>query len=402
MSNQFSTLKNTIKEFLKLDEEIRSLAKARLERVKLKDKLSKEIMNYYKLNNINTLDVTNDVMKQKLELVESERHPSVNKKFLRVALEKYVNNDKVVSEMIDYILAERNNVSTVSYKLKRIIPDKKKSSSSSSSIDAMSLIKQSDADKIKDRFAKLAEFAIIKDGIEPLNNINKNKPTDNIIISTPIQNTNKQINIAENETKTKPDTIKEKEVVKKIQEEEVEEEFEEEVEEEEVDLDDIPEEDTGYTEDPPQVGIEIKKENTIRNIISNRLDENTNTNVKVIGAIPVPVSVSIQKLQPQSQPTLRNDNNETKKEIENKALESWKILTGYSTKIPNLHKWLLIQQEKIKCIKSKEQFNSEKYNLLMSSLNSKEKELDNATKYNNEINSLRHNISQYIQFNYKK
>ena len=130
------------------------------------------------------------------------------------------------------------------------------------------------------------------------------------------------------------------------------------------------------------------------------MDENTNTNVKVIGAIPVPVSVSIQKLQPQ--PTLRNDNNETKKEIENKALESWKILTGYSTKIPNLHKWLLIQQEKIKCIKSKEQFNSEKYNLLMSSLNSKEKELDNATKYNNEINSLRHNISQYIQFNYKK
>ena len=194
MSNQFSTLKNTIKDFLKLDEEIRSLTKARSERVKQKEKLSKEIMNYYKVNNINTLDVTNEVMKQKLELVESERHPSVNKKFLRVALEKYCNNDKVVSDMIDYILTERSNVSTVSYKLKRIIPDKKKAASSLSSIDAMSLIKQSDADKIKDRFAKLAEFAIIKDGIEPLNNnMNKNKTSDNIIISNPSKQSPQQI-----------------------------------------------------------------------------------------------------------------------------------------------------------------------------------------------------------------
>jgi hypothetical protein len=371
MSNQFSTLKNTIKEFLKLDEEIRSLNKAKLERVKLKEKLSKEIMNYYKINNINTLDVTNEAMKQKLELVESERHPSVNKKFLRVALEKYCNNDKIVDDMISHILSERSNVSSVSYKLKRIIPDKKKSSSV---VDAMSLIKQSDADKIKDRFAKLAEFAIIKDGIEPLKT--KNKPTDNIMISAP-----KQYREPEPEPEPEP------------------EQEEEEEDEEEVDLDDIPEEDTGYTDEPPQVGIEMTKENTIRNVISHNFDNQNNQNVKVIGAIPVPVSVSVQKMP-------ANNTHEEKTngflEIEQKALDSWKILTEYSHKIPILRQWLIIQQEKIKCIKSKEQFNSEKYNLMITTLSNKEKELDNAQKYNNQINSLRSKITQYVQFNYKK
>jgi hypothetical protein len=164
---------------------------------------------------------------------------------------------------------------------------------------------------------------------------------------------------------------------------------------EEVDLDDIPEEDTGYTDEPPQVGIEIKKENTIRNVISNRLDD-----VKVIGAIPVPVSVSVQKLQSSSQ---QEDNSKIIfQDIEKKALESWKVLTSYSNKIPILHKWLLIQQEKIKCIKSKEQIKSEHYNLMIANLNKKEKELDNLSKYNNEINSLRNNIIQYVQFCYKK
>ena len=45
MSNQFFDLKSSIKEFLKLDEEIRSLSKAKCERLRKKEKINKEINN---------------------------------------------------------------------------------------------------------------------------------------------------------------------------------------------------------------------------------------------------------------------------------------------------------------------------------------------------------------------
>ena len=163
MSVQFSNFKTSIKEFLKLDEEIRSLSKAKSERTKARDKLSKEIMGYYKTNNIHSLDLNFDGGKQQLELIESTRHPAVNKKFLREALTKYCNNDKIVDNMIDHILDERSQSSSVSFKLKRVVPKTKKSSSS----DPMKLTEKYENDKIKDRFAKLAEYAIIKDGIGP-------------------------------------------------------------------------------------------------------------------------------------------------------------------------------------------------------------------------------------------
>jgi ribosomal 50S subunit-associated protein YjgA (DUF615 family) len=148
MTVQFSNFKSSIKEFLKLDEEIRALSKAKIERSKLRDKLSKEIMNYYKTNNIHSLDLNFEGGKQQLELVESTRHPSVNQKFLREALGKYCNNDKIVDNMIDHILDEREQVSSVSFKLKRVTPRTKASSSSSTS-DPMKLTEKYENDKIK-------------------------------------------------------------------------------------------------------------------------------------------------------------------------------------------------------------------------------------------------------------
>ena len=139
MSIQFSTFKNVIKEFLKLDEEIRSLSKAKVDRMRVRDKLSKDIMIYYKHNNIHSLDLNFDGAKQQLELVESTRHPSVNQKFLRKALVKYCNNDKIVDSMIDHILEERDQNSSVSFKLKRITANKKRPQ-----VDAMNLIKEND------------------------------------------------------------------------------------------------------------------------------------------------------------------------------------------------------------------------------------------------------------------
>ena len=66
MSVQFS---NIIKEFLRLDEEIRSLSKAKSERTKQRDRISKEISSYYKQNNIHSLNLNHEGSIQQLELV---------------------------------------------------------------------------------------------------------------------------------------------------------------------------------------------------------------------------------------------------------------------------------------------------------------------------------------------
>ena len=161
MSNQFFDLKNSIKEFLKLDEEIRSLSKAKCDRLRKKEQVNKEITSYYKLNNIKTLDLTFDGNKHLLELVETERHPSVNQKFLRDALVKYCNNDKIVDNMINHILNEREQTTSSSYKLKVVTAMNKKPSK-----NAMDLIKENEKSKIQERFMKLAEYAIAKDGIK--------------------------------------------------------------------------------------------------------------------------------------------------------------------------------------------------------------------------------------------
>jgi hypothetical protein len=281
MAVQFYNFKKTIKEFLKLDEEIRSLSKARLERIKKRERLSKEITIYYKTNNIRSMDLNLEDGTQFLELVESERHPSVNKKFLREALIKYCNNDKIVDDMITHILEERENNSAITFKLKRIIPSRKKNAVSTK--NAMGLTQDNEKLKIQERFMKLADYAILKDGIGPLNNDNQIKTVKPHIIQQKPENIK---HVKEEHVDEEEDDIEEEE--EDFEEEEEEEDFEEEesvtidnssevtsmkeCEDEDVDLDDIPVEETGYIEDPPQLEERLSKNNTIKNVISRKLD----------------------------------------------------------------------------------------------------------------------------------
>lgn len=427
MSNQFSNFKNTIKEFLKLDEEIRSLSRAKTDRLRIREKLSKEITGYYKQNNIHSLDLNLDDGKQQLELVESTRHPSVNQKFLREALAKYCNNDKIVDNMIEHILQEREQVSSVSFKLKRVMPTGKKTKNET---DAMTLIKANEKNKIQERFNKLAEYAIMKDGIEPM----KQKETSQLKIENfkeismvPLTENIKKENIHK-ENKTEPRVVqkevKEIKEVKEVKEVKVrtisigreveEEEIEydsdtttytenteytdtdyknnEDNDDEEVDLDNIPTEETGYTEPPPQLDEPLNKNNSIKNIISKRLD--TIEQEKFVGSIPIPKT--------QQQPIKEEIKTSTiiLKELELKALDGWKVLDTHSPKYPSLGRWLLIQKEKMKILKSKEQLKPEQFIQMISKIKIEEKEIEKTTLPDN-INKIRIDILKYIQYRFK-
>jgi len=426
MSNQFSNFKNTIKEFLKLDEEIRSLSKAKSDRLRIRDKLSKEITAYYKQNNIHSLDLNLDEGKQQLELVESTRHPSINQKFLRQALVKYCNNDKIVDNMIEHILEEREQVSSVSFKLKRVIPSGKRPKNET---DAMTLIKANEKNKIQERFNKLAEYAIMKDGIEP---IKQNKETNSLKIENfkeismvPINENIKKENIQkenqnqnQNDNKQEPrikqiiePRIEKKEVKvrtisigREVNEEEIEydsdnttctdnteytEYTDKDNDDEEVDLDNIPTEETGYTDPPPQLDEPLDKKNSIKNIISKRLD-NIEAE-KLVGSIPVLQTQQSQQIKEQT--TILKD-------LELKALESWKVLDIHAQKFPVLGKWLLIQKEKMKVLKSKEQLKLEQFTQMMTKIKIAEKETEKSV-FTDNINKLRTDILKYIQYRFK-
>lgn len=424
MSNQFSNFKNTIKEFLKLDEEIRSLSRAKSDRLRIREKLSKEITGYYKQNNIHSLDLNLDEGKQQLELVESTRHPSVNQKFLRQALAKYCNNDKIVDNMIEHILEEREQVSSVSFKLKRVIPSGKRPKNET---DAMTLIKSTEKNKIQERFNKLAEYAIMKDGIEPMKQTKENNSLkiENFkeVIMVPLKENIQKENIQKENQNDKKELRSELRIEQKIKEVKVRtisigrEVEEEQIEydsdysdtttvctdntytteytdgnddnnEEEVDLDNIPTEETGYTEPPPQLDEPLDKKNSIKNIISKRLD--TMEPEKFVGSIPTP--------QPQSQPI--KDQTTILKDLELKALDSWKVLDTHSQKYPVLGKWLVIQKEKMKLLKSKEQMKPEQFTQMVNKIKLSEKEIEKIVFPDN-INKIRMDILKYIQYRFK-
>jgi hypothetical protein len=397
MSVQFYNFKKTIKEFLKLDEEIRSLSKARLERVKKRERLSKEITIYYKTNNIRSMDLNLEDGTQFLELVESERHPSINKKFLREALIKYCNNDKIVDDMITHILEERENNSAITLKLKRIIPSRKKNAVSTK--NAMGLTQDNEKLKIQERFMKLADYAILKDGIGPLNNDNQIKSVKPPIIQQKPENIKHE---KEEHVDEEEDDIEEEEEDEDFEEEEEDEDFEEEesvtidnssevtsmkeCEDEDVDLDDIPVEETGYIEDPPQLEETLSKNNTIKNVISRKLDSIENENT--IGSIPVPKTV-----QHKDPVTILN-------EYEVKALESWRVLESLTPKYPILSKWLLLQKEKIKLNKLKQQITHQAFIDMNDKINRSEKEFEKI-QYPDEINKLRIDIIKYFTFRFQ-
>jgi hypothetical protein len=458
MSIQFS---NVIKEFLKLDEEIRSLSKAKSERTKARDKLSKEISSYYKKNNIHSLNLNHNGIDRQLELVETSRMPSVNQKFLRQALSKYCNNDKIVDNMIDYILEEREQNSASNFKLKTIFPSKKKSKAN---IDAMALIKENEKNKIQERFEKLAQYAIAKDSIMPLKlnqkNSNEKKDTNDVKVrevvkevineeikveisvkDTPRNDMSKNIdtekdkskinfekekyptstnnilsenqpiirNIEQTRTRTisighevKEEIINYDEsesecTIEQETESETEIDYDSESEHEEVDLDDIPMEETGYTEPPPQLDIPIEKNKTLRNVISQKLDEKNNIDV---GAIPKPISkintpIPITPKQPDIQI----------QDLERNFLDSYNLLKKtYFQKYPYIERWAAVQIEKIKIFRLKSQIHPTKYNEMYTHTLNVESNLLQQYKNKNipdDVKKLQINIINYVQYRLK-
>ncbi len=377
MSNQFFDLKSSIKEFLKLDEEIRSLSKAKCERLRKKEKINKEITSYYKLNNIRTLDLTFDGNKHLLELVETERHPSVNQKFLRNALVKYCNNDKIVDNMINHILNEREQSISSSYKLKVVTPSNKKPTRNN--MNAMDLIKENEKSKIQERFMKLAEYAIAKDGIKEL----QTTPSQTQTIIEPESTERKRTisvghSVHEEETDYYEETTNYDEETTNYDMET----------DDEVDLDELPVEETGYTEDPPQLDDKLDKNNTIKNLIYNKLDATKTENT---GAIPVTVPVS-KLTQEQIMSQL--------KDLEVKAINSWKSLDLLSPKYNDLGRWLLLQKEKIKILKVKNQMDKNAFNTMYSKINQDENDLNNNIFFPDEVNKLRIDIVKYVKFRF--
>ncbi len=439
MSIQFSSV---IKEFLKLDEEIRSLSKAKSERTKARDKLSKEISLYYKKNNIHSLNLNHDGIDRQLELVETSRMPSVNQKFLRQALSKYCNNDKIVDNMIDYILEEREQHTSSNFKLKTIIPSKKKTKSN---VDAMALIKENEKNKIKERFEKLAEYAIAKDSIMPLK-LNqrdskevkvkedisvKDGPRNDILKNVDTEKDKSKINFekeksqgSNNNINTKIESrvrtisigheVKEEEIdyeetqteytteTETICNSETEYESETESEHEEVDLDDIPMEETGYIESPPQLDIPLEKNKTLRNVISQKLDEKNNVNNDKdkdkdkdtdIGSIPQTVPKTIKQNDQQIQ------------DLEKNFLDSYNLLkTKYFKTHPYTERWMAIQIEKVKIFKLKPQIHPAKFNEMYTNIVTVENNLHQQYKNQtipDDIKKLQINIINYIQYRSK-
>jgi hypothetical protein len=449
-----------------LDEEIRSLSKAKTERTKARDKLSKEISSYYKKNNIHSLNLNHNGIDRQLELVETSRMPSVNQKFLRQALSKYCNNDKIVDNMIDYILEEREQNSASNFKLKTIFPSKKKSKAN---IDAMALIKENEKNKIQERFEKLAQYAIAKDSIMPLKlnqkisgetkdvkvrEVMKEVINEEIKVEISVKDQPRKDmtkNIDTEKDKSKINFEKEKEptsnnnihsenqpLIRNIEqtrtrtisigrevneeiinytetesESELELELESETddqyesehedEDEEVDLDDIPMEETGYIEPPPQLDIPMEKNKTLRNVISQKLDEKNNIDA---GSIPTPVSKTTTTTSTSTHTPITTKQSDIQiKDLERNFLDSYNLLKKtYFQKYPYIERWTAVQIEKIKIFRSKSQIHPTKYNEMYThSLNVENNLLQ---QYKNQtipddVKKLQINIINYVQYRLK-
>ena len=70
-----------------------------------------------------------------------------------------------------------------------------------------------------------------------------------------------------------------------------------------------------------------------------------------------------------------------------------------SSKYPDLSKWLLLQREKIKLFKLKDQINKESFNDMYSKIN--QTEYEQKITYPDDVNKLRLDITNYLQFRFK-
>jgi len=122
MENQsFKTqLKQIVKEFLDIDNEIATLQKALKERKDKKEKLSKMILGTMKNKDIQQMNVNNE----KLVYSVTQYKTPLTKPYLNNVLNNYFNNEDKAQNVLEHILDNRGRVEKV--KLKRVGDKKKK------------------------------------------------------------------------------------------------------------------------------------------------------------------------------------------------------------------------------------------------------------------------------------
>ncbi len=122
MENQsFKTqLKQIVKEYLDIDNEIATLQKALKERKDKKEKLSKMILGTMKNKDIQQMNVNNE----KLVYSVTQYKTPLTKPYLNNVLTNYFNNEDKAQNVLEHILENRSRVERV--KLKRVGDKKKK------------------------------------------------------------------------------------------------------------------------------------------------------------------------------------------------------------------------------------------------------------------------------------
>ena len=122
MDNQFfkQKLKESVKDYLTIDNEIATLQTAIKERKAKKDELSSFILGAMKSNEIQQMNINNE----KLVYSVSQCKSPLNKNYLNNVLTDYFNNNDKALDVINHILTNRTQVERV--KLKRVSEKKKK------------------------------------------------------------------------------------------------------------------------------------------------------------------------------------------------------------------------------------------------------------------------------------
>tara|TARA_B110001469_G_C9573659_1_gene284476 strand:- start:712 stop:1095 length:384 start_codon:yes stop_codon:yes gene_type:complete len=121
MENQsFKTqLKQAVKEYLDIDNEIATLQKALKERKSKKEKLSKLILGTMKTQDIQQMNINNE----KLVYQVTQYKTPLTKPYLNTVLKDFFKSEEKADTVIEHILGNRTRVEKV--KLKRVGEKKK-------------------------------------------------------------------------------------------------------------------------------------------------------------------------------------------------------------------------------------------------------------------------------------
>jgi hypothetical protein len=112
-------LKQIVKEFLDVDNEIATLQKALRERKQKKEKLSKLILGTMKTQDIQQMNINNE----KLVYQVTKYNSPLTKPYLNTVLKEFFNSQEKANSVVEHILGNRSRVEKV--KLKRMGEKKK-------------------------------------------------------------------------------------------------------------------------------------------------------------------------------------------------------------------------------------------------------------------------------------